>query len=120
MTTPGMVRAGTASYPEGLVDLEDPPDLYLIGGLAAAPGVAVVGEGPYDGLRREERMLDTAWKDPDPICHDCDNTKECLIEFTQNYDQEYSFIGNNCHDFVNDAMAACGLIAAPFWPIGIP
>ena len=43
MTTPHMVRAGTASYPEGLVDLEDPPDLYLIGDLAAAPGVAVVG-----------------------------------------------------------------------------
>ncbi len=43
MTTPHMVRAGTASYPEGLVDLEDPPDLYLIGDLGAAPGVAVVG-----------------------------------------------------------------------------
>jgi len=43
VTTPHMVRAGTASYPEGLLDLEDPPDLYLIGDLAAAPGVAVVG-----------------------------------------------------------------------------
>lgn len=43
MTTSRLVKAGTASYPEGLTDLEDPPAIYLIGSLLPASGVAVVG-----------------------------------------------------------------------------
>ena len=43
MTAPSLVRPNTLEYPEGLKDLEDPPNLYLVGELTSEPGVAVVG-----------------------------------------------------------------------------
>ena len=38
-----VVAAGTAGSPQGLRDLEIPPDLYVRGELRATPGVAIVG-----------------------------------------------------------------------------
>ena len=43
MTSTKFIGAQTSGYPNGLDDLEDSPDLYLIGNLRTEPGVAVVG-----------------------------------------------------------------------------
>jgi DNA processing protein len=40
---PQLIEPGDASYPVGLHDLEEPPPIWTIGQLRAAPGVAVVG-----------------------------------------------------------------------------
>lgn len=37
------LRPGAPDYPEGLADLEDPPQLFLVGTTTRAPAVAVVG-----------------------------------------------------------------------------
>lgn len=37
------IRPGSADYPSGLTDLEDPPTLWRLGELKNAPGIAVVG-----------------------------------------------------------------------------
>jgi len=41
--SPSRIRSGTKHYPVGLGDLEEPPDLYVVGHLSAAPAVSVVG-----------------------------------------------------------------------------
>lgn len=41
--TPLLIGAQTTDYPQGLDDLEDSPDLYLLGSLRTSPGIAVVG-----------------------------------------------------------------------------
>lgn len=38
-----LISPGDGGYPVGLLDLEDPPPIYVIGSLFEAPGVAVVG-----------------------------------------------------------------------------
>lgn len=43
MSEPRLVRPGEPEYPTGLRDLEEPPPLYVIGRITAAPAVAVVG-----------------------------------------------------------------------------
>jgi len=43
VTTPVLIGAQTTEYPEGLDDLEDSPDLYLLGSLRTSPRIAVVG-----------------------------------------------------------------------------
>jgi DNA processing protein len=43
MSEPRLVRPGDADYPLGLLDLEDPPSLYVRGETTTAPAVAVVG-----------------------------------------------------------------------------
>lgn len=43
VTEPRLVRADSDGYPVGLVDLEDPPEVWVIGELHESPGVAVVG-----------------------------------------------------------------------------
>ena len=43
MTGPDRVRPGDAIYPAGLSDLEEPPDLWVIGEIPVSPMVAVVG-----------------------------------------------------------------------------
>lgn len=43
MIEPAFVEPGSDGYPQGLVDLEEPPALWMIGRLGEAAGVAVVG-----------------------------------------------------------------------------
>lgn len=43
MTEPKFIRSQAKGYPDGLADLEDSPDLYILGSLRSAPGIAVVG-----------------------------------------------------------------------------
>lgn len=43
MSEPGLIGPGDRGYPMGLLDLEDPPSLYVLGGTSEAPAVAVVG-----------------------------------------------------------------------------
>jgi DNA processing protein len=38
-----LIQPDAAEYPVGLHDLEEPPSIWLLGGLAEAPGIAVVG-----------------------------------------------------------------------------
>ena len=43
MTGQQEIGPESGPYPSGLLDLEDPPRLWLLGGLRGAPGIAVVG-----------------------------------------------------------------------------
>lgn len=43
MTDPLLIAPDASGYPIGMHDLEDPPPLWVIGEVGAAPGIAVVG-----------------------------------------------------------------------------
>ena len=43
MTAPRLIGPGSGEYPVGLHDLEEPPEIWLLGSVRTAPGVAVVG-----------------------------------------------------------------------------
>lgn len=43
MSEPQLVEPGAEGYPDGLLDLEEPPSLWQVGSLAGRPAVAVVG-----------------------------------------------------------------------------
>ena len=43
MTAPVRIGPGSADYPVGLLDLEEPPSIWALGALTPRPGVAVVG-----------------------------------------------------------------------------
>ena len=43
VTEPTLIGPGSAGYPQGLCDLEEPPSVFVLGSLARAPGIAVVG-----------------------------------------------------------------------------
>lgn len=43
MNEPRVISPDGPDYPEGMLDLEDPPPLYVLGDTAPAPAVAVVG-----------------------------------------------------------------------------
>jgi RHS repeat-associated protein len=104
-------------YPSGYVHFY--PDFKISWKNLNGPGRAIEGEGEYNGLRLEERMLETAWVNQRG-CTNCEDTYKCLKDFTRGHaGQQYRFCTNNCHDFVEQAMAACNLQIKAFETSGI-
>lgn len=60
---------------------------------------------PHSNFKKSE----TYFQQTPQRCFDCPKAIKCLSEFARTYTCEYSLGLNNCRDFVNDALAACGL-----------